>query len=275
MKKIIAIQGFEGCFHQIAAENYFGKTISTLPCDSFTKVVDSVTSGAADAGLMAIENSTAGSILSNYDLLQQSDLHITGEIYLHIRQHLITLPDTKLEEISEVRSHPMALLQCRPFLKTRQWHLRETEDTALSAKQLRDENLVNTAAIASDLAANLYGLKIIQEDIHSEKNNYTRFLVLNKTPKTKDMEHDHKASLYFQVDNNPGQLGKVLAEISSRGINLSKLQSFPIQHLEWQYYFHCDLEFSEMNQLDSTLTAIQPLTQKLRVLGVYEKGMTI
>lgn len=276
MPKNIAIQGFEGSFHQIAARSYFGRKIETLPCDSFTKVVNSVSSGKADAGMMAIENSTAGSILPNYDLLQRSDLFIVGEIYLHIRQHLMVLPDVDLGDIKEVHSHPMALLQCRDYLERYpEWRLIETEDTALSAQHLRDFNRVHTAAIASDLAAELFDLKIVQPDINTEKRNYTRFLVLSKQKKHKDIENDHKASLYFHVLDKAGHLGRVLNCIGEEEINISKLQSFPIPELPWEYYFHADLEFAKMEQFDNVIECIKPLTKQLRILGIYNKGITI
>lgn len=276
MQRKIAIQGFEGCFHQIAAQHYFGKNEFITPCVSFSEVVKSVASGEADAGVMAIENSTAGSILPNYDLLQRSDLYVVGEIYLHIRQHLMTMPGVSPEEIKEIHSHPMALLQCRKYLEQHpDWRLVETEDTALSAKHLRQYNTRHIAAIASSLAADLYELDIIKKDIHTEKKNYTRFLILNRKEKQKDVAQDHKSSLYFQVENQSGCLAKVLSCIGDKQVNLSKLQSFPIPGLDWQYYFHADLEFSNMEQFDDVLECIAPLTKKLRVLGIYNKGVTV
>ncbi len=275
MKNRVAIQGFEGCFHQIAAQNYFGDHVEIAPCVSFSEVVKKVSSGTVEAGVMAIENSTAGSILPNYDLLQRSDLYVVGEIYLHIRQHLIALPGVAMKEIKEVRSHPMALLQCRPYLEEHpEWRLVESEDTALSAKELRQHKTRNVAAIASSLAADLYDLEIIKNDVHFEKKNYTRFLILNKEEKQKDLEQDHKASLYFQVENRSGCLAKVLSCIGDKQINLSKLQSFPIPGLDWQYYFHADLEFASMNQFDDVIECITPLTKRLRILGIYHKGLT-
>ncbi len=276
MAKKIAIQGFKGSFHQIAAQHHFGRDIEVLPCATFSKVVRTVSEGEADSGLMAIENSTAGSILPNYDLLQRSDLYVTGEIYLHIRQHLMTMPDCEMEDITEVHSHPMALLQCRTFLeKYPHWRLVETEDTALSAKHLQQHQTKHIAAIAGDLAADLYGLKILQKDVNTEKKNYTRFLVLNKQEKQKDKVNDHKSSLYFQVENDAGCLGKVLNCIGEKHINLSKLQSFPIPGLSWQYYFHADLEFSTLEQLEDVIECMKPLTKKLRILGIYNKGVTV
>lgn len=275
MTKKVAIQGFAGSFHQIAAHNYFGKDINIIPCVTFAEVVNNITSGEADTGLLAIENSTAGSILPNYALLQRSNLFVVGEIYLHIKHHLLMLPGRTIKDIERVHSHPMALMQCREYLEQHpEWRLSESDDTALSARHLRDFNRTNTAVIASDLSAKLYDLDIVQENVHTERENYTRFLVLNKVKKEKDRENDHKSSLYFQVEDDPGCLAKVLECIGERDINLSKVQSFPIPGLEWQYYFHSDLEFSSMDQFDDVIECIKPLTKHLRILGVYHKGET-
>lgn len=275
MPKKVAIQGFEGSFHQIAAYNYFGNDIEIVPCITFSEVIKKVSSGETDTGVLAIENSTAGSILQNYDLLQRSDLFVVGETYLHIKHHLVMLPGCGLDDIEKVHSHPMALMQCRDFLEEHpKWRLSETDDTALSARHLRDYSQRNVAAIASDLAAELYDLNVVQRDIHTEKENYTRFLVLNTQEKKQDRENDHKSSLYFQVEDDPGCLAEVLACIGKYDINLSKVQSFPIPGLDWQYYFHSDLEFDQMDQFEEVIECIKPLTKQLRVLGVYHKGKT-
>ncbi len=276
MSKRIAIQGFEGCFHQIAAENYFGKAITIDPCVSFGQVVHRVVSEESDLGLMAIENSTAGTILQNYDLLQRSSLYIIGEIYLRIRQHLIMMPGCLERDIKEVRSHPMALYQCRAYLEEHpDWEIVESKDTALSVKHLSERKLKDVAVIASDLAADIYGMQIVKKDINTEKTNYTRFLVLSRAEKKRDAAHDHKASLYFQTDDTPGSLAEVLACFGRYDINLSKLQSFPIPGLQWRYYFHSDLEFLKMDQFDQAIECIKPITKKLRILGIYNRGRTI
>lgn len=272
----IAIQGFEGSFHQIAAQNYFGNGMEIVPCASFSQVMREVSCGKSDGGVMAIENSIAGSILPNYNLLQKSNLFVVGEIYLNITQHLMMLPGQKLEDIKEVHSHPMALLQCMDFLEQHpEWRLVETEDTALSARLIRQHGSKHIAAIAGDLAASLYDLDIVQPDIHTEKKNYTRFLVLNKKENKEWKADPHKASVYFQVTNQHGCLAKVLTCIGDHGINLSKLQSFPVPGGDWLYFFHTDMEFEKMDQLHHTVEEIAPLTEKLRVLGVYQKGRTV
>lgn len=272
----IAIQGFEGSFHQIAAQHYFGKDMEILPCSSFSGVVRSVSSMQADCGVMAIENSIAGSILPNYNLLQKSSLYVVGEIYLNITQHLMMLPGQKLSDIKEVHSHPMALLQCMEYLEQHpEWRLVETEDTALSAKMIRKHGAKHIAAIAGELAASLYNLEIVQPDIHTEKKNYTRFLILNREENKTWKQDPDKASLYFQVTNQHGCLAKVLTCIGNHGINLSKLQSFPVPGGDWLYFFHTDMEFNRMDQLRQTVDQIKPLTEKLRVLGIYQRGKTV
>lgn len=272
----IAIQGFEGCFHQIAAEHYFGKQIDLVPCATFNGVARGVDEAAADFGVMAIENSIAGSILPNYNLLQRSRLFVVGEIYLNIRQHLMMMPGQTLEDIHEVHSHPMALLQCMDYLeKYPHWRLVETEDTALSAKMVRQHKSKHVAAIAGKLAADLFELDVVAPNIHTEKKNYTRFLILSRKEGSDWKQEPNKSSLYFQAPNTHGSLARVLTSIADLGINLSKLQSFPVPGGEWRYFFHADMEFGGMEQLHDAIKKITPITEKLRVLGIYHKGETI
>lgn len=272
----IAIQGYEGSFHQEAARNYFGPEVEVIPCASFRELVRiAENSSQSQGGIMAIENSIAGSILPNYNLLQKSQLVITGEIYLNIRQNLLVLPGVKMEDICEVHSHHMAIQQCLDFLEPYNWKLIETEDTALSALQLREFGRIKTAAIASALAADLFELEILKPDIHTMKNNYTRFLVLQPEAATGISEEANKASVNFYTDHSRGSLAKVLSRIADGGINLSKLQSFPIPGSQWLYAFHADLEFDSIDQYHRVLKEIEPLTAALRVYGVYKKGKTI
>jgi prephenate dehydratase len=272
----IAIQGFEGCFHQVAARNYFGTGIEIVPCATFSEVSRSVARETADYGVMAIENSIAGSILPNYNLLQRSELFVTGEIYLNIAQHLMMMPGRTLADITEVHSHPMALLQCMDFLEEHpSWRLVETEDTALSARMVRQHNSKHVAAIAGQLAAELYELDIVAPDIQTEKKNYTRFLILSRRQDEPGTREPNKSSLYFQVSNTHGSLARVLTLIAEEGINLSKLQSFPVPGGEWKYFFHADMEFAHTEQFRRTLEHIRPITEKLRVLGMYRQGKTV
>ncbi len=276
VKHKIAIQGYEGSFHQIAAEGYFHESIDIVPCRSFSELAHKCSDpNQIDAAMMAIENSIAGSILSNYQLLQEENLHIQGEIYLQIGQHLMTLPGQRLEDIQEVRSHPMAIYQCRQFLRTMSnASVVETEDTALSAKQVSEENLKGVAAIASKKAAELYNLEILAKNIEAVHNNYTRFLVLGREPNDIDRSAN-KASLYFGVKHEPGSLAKALTAMAEANVNVTKIQSFPVIKKEWEYYFHLDVEFDSLNQYKAVLEAIETNSNRLRVLGVYKKGVTL
>ena len=269
----IAIQGFEGSFHQVAARHFFGKDVEVICCHTFKEVVNTASNKKqSDGGMMAIENSIAGSILPNYNLLKKSKLKITGEVYLHIRQNLMVNPGVKLEDIKEVHSHPMALQQCLDFLDKYNWKLVETEDTALSAKHLHQHNSKHIAAIASDLAAQLFDLDIIAPDIHTESNNYTRFLVLQHEDLAEVIEHADKASVNFHTDHSRGSLAKVLTQIADAGINLSKLQSFPIPGSDFRYSFHADMEFDSLDRFYGIIREIKNSTEDLKIYGVYKKG---
>lgn len=277
MAKKVSIQGYEGSFHQIAAMEFLGNDVEVIPCSTFREVIKIAASPKeSDGGFMAIENSIAGSILPNYTLLQKSKLKITGEIYLGINQHLLVNPGIKLEDIREVHSHPMALLQCMDYLeKHPSWKLVETEDTALSAKYIHQHRHKHVAVVASKLAAELFDLKIIAPRIQSNKNNYTRFLFLQPSKIETNTEGVNKASINFHTDHSKGSLARVLTKIAEGNINLSKLQSAPIPEEEWKYSFHADMEFDHMEQLNLVLENIRPLTESLIVLGVYKKGKTI
>ncbi|WP_199750623.1 prephenate dehydratase [Gynurincola endophyticus] len=268
----VSIQGYEGSFHQVAARKFFGDNVEVVPCDTFRQVVKLASDkNACNGGVMAIENSIAGSILPNYNLLQKSDLVITGEIYLPIQQHLLVNKGVKLEEIEEVHSHPMALLQCMDFLDKYQWKLVESEDTALSARKVSEQGTRKVAAIASALAAELFDLDIIVPNIHTMKNNYTRFLVVQ--PSLMDPIPDsNKASIYFQTDHSRGSLATVLTAIAAGGINLSKLQSFPIPGSDWLYSFYADLEFDHIDQFNEVMKDVKNHTVATKIYGIYKKG---
>ena len=269
----IAIQGYEGSFHQMVAQLYFGKTTEVITCATFKDVVRiAANKKESDGGVMAIENSIAGSILPNYNLLQKSTLKIIGEVYLHIKQNLLVNPGVKLEDIREVHSHTMALQQCYDFLDKYKWKLVETEDTALSAKHIHQHKSKHIAAIASKLAAELYNLDMIAPNIHTLKNNYTRFLVLQREDVEADITGANKASVNFHTDHSRGSLAKVLTTISDGGINLSKLQSFPIPGSDFKYSFHADMEFDEIEQFNDVIKKIKPITEHLKIYGVYKRG---
>ena len=270
MADTVSIQGFEGSFHQIAARQFFGAEVNVLPCATFREVIDSTTKGETDASVMAIENSIAGSILANYNLLHKSNLSIIGEVYLPIKQHLLVYPGVTFDDIKEVHSHPMAILQCMDYLAQYSWKLVETEDTALSAKHIQQRKSKHIAGVAGKLAAELFGLELAAENIHTQKNNYTRFLILQKHG-VESKEAD-KASLSFNTDHSRGSLAKVLTKIADGGINLSKLQSFPIPSNAWRYNFHADLEFDSMEQFQRVIKAIEPVTDTIKVYGIYKNG---
>ena len=273
MIKKVSIQGYEGSFHQTAAQHFFGKNVDVIPCATFREVIKKATAkNEADAAVMAIENSIAGSILPNYTLLQNSNLAIAGEVYLKIKQNLLVNKGVKLEDIREVHSHQMALLQCIEYLEKYNWKLVETEDTALSAKHIHQHKNKHTAAVASKLAAELYDLDVIAPGIETAKNNYTRFLILQKAG-TIDINKDaNKASVNFHTDHSKGSLAMVLNVIAAAGINLSKLQSFPIPGSKFKYAFHADLEFTSLNIFNETINKIKAITESAKVYGVYKNG---
>ncbi len=269
----VAIQGYAGSFHEVAALRFFGRQTQAVPCATFRSLVQkAVDPTQADAGIMAIENSIAGSILPNYQLLQNSRLVITGEVYLSIKQHLLANPGVALEDIREVHSHPMAILQCTDYLDSHHWKLVETEDTALSAKLVAQHRSKHIAAIAGKLAAERFGLNILAPNIHTQKNNYTRFLALEPGGRATTPEGANKASVNFKTDHTTGSLAKVLGQIAYAGINLSKLQSFPIPGGNWQYSFYADLEFDGLPLFEKAMAQLKKTTKELLVMGVYIKG---
>jgi prephenate dehydratase len=269
----VSIQGFEGSFHQEAARQFFGKEVEVICCSTFREVVKiAATKKESDGGVMAIENSIAGSILPNYNLLQKSNLTIVGEVYLQIKQNLLVNKGVTLEDIKEVHSHPMAIQQCFGFLDKYNWKLIESEDTALSAKHIQQHKSKHIAAIASKLAAELYDLDIIAPGIQTLKHNYTRFLILQREEMANEIEHANKASINFHTDHSKGSLAKVLTKIAEEGVNLSKLQSFPIPGSDWKYSFHADVEFDNIKQFNKVVKSMQALTEELKVYGIYKNG---
>jgi prephenate dehydratase len=272
----VSIQGYEGSFHQVAARQFFGKNVEVIPCATFREVIKIATNKKeSHGGVMAIENSIAGSILPNYNLLQKSSLKIIGEIYLPIKQQLLVNPGVQLEDIREVHSHYMAIQQCLEYLDKYNWKLVETEDTALSAKHIHQHRSKHIAAIASKLAADLFSLEVIAPNIHTMKSNYTRFLVLQPEEVAQPVADADKASVSFITDHSRGSLAKVLTRIADGGINLSKLQSFPIPGSDWKYSFHADMEFETMDQFKEVVTSMKPITEEVKVYGVYKKGKSI
>lgn len=274
----IAIQGGYGAFHDIAAHHYFeNKAIEIVPRCTFKDVFVSLKENKVDYGIMAIENSIAGSILPNYELLRNSKMKIHGEIYLRIQQNLVALPGTKIEDLKEVHSHPMAILQCLNFFDHYpDIKLIDSEDTATSASNVASKKLTNIGAISSKLAAEKYGLDVLAESIETNKMNYTRFLIVTDEDKVRRKQMTiNKASITFAVHHEIGSLSKILSILSFYNINLSKIQSMPIIGQEWEYQFYIDLLFDDHYRYRQALDAIRPFSTDFAVLGEYEKGETV
>jgi len=276
--KKIAIQGGFGAFHEIAALHYFeNEEIEIKPRDTFRDMMKSLKQRQVDYGIMAIENSLAGSILPNYSLIKGSDMKIIGEIYIRIKQNLVVLPGQKLEDIKEVYSHPMAILQCQDFFdQYPQMKLIESLDTALSAKEIRDNSLKGVGAIASTQAAEKFELSILAEGIETNKMNYTRFLILKELNGDEvAIEGVNKTSIQFAVSHKSGSLTKALSVLSYYDQNLTKIQSMPIVGKDWEYQFYVDLMFDDYNWHKKAIEAIRPFTSELEILCVYKKGKSI
>ncbi len=274
----IAIQGGYGAFHEIAAKAYFEpQEIDIKPNNTFKDLMTSLKQREVDFGIMAIENSLAGSIIPNYALIKDSKMQIIGEIYLRIRQNLVALPGQKIEDIKEVYSHPMAILQCQLFFDNYpKVTLIESIDTALSAKMISDEKLLGKGAIASDVAAEKYGLEILAPSIETNKMNYTRFLILREANGHKeDISVVNKSSIHFALANKSGSLSKILSILSYYDINLTKIQSLPIMGKDWEYQFYVDVIFDDYDWYKKSLDAIRPFTSELGILGEYIKGKSI
>ena len=276
--KRIAIQGGYGAFHEIAANAYFeNENIEIVPRNTFKDLFRALKSGQVDYGITAIENSIAGSILPNYTLLLESRLKIVGEVYLRIRQNLVALSGQTMDNITEVHSHPMAFLQCQRFFDDYpDIRLVDSADTALSAKEIADKNLIGIAAISSSQAAKKYKLQVIVEGIETNMMNYTRFLILQGiNGKSHQMQEVTKASITFALAHKIGGLSKVLSILSFYDINLAKVQSMPIIGKDWEYQFYVDVEIDNYNFYTQAIEAIKPFTQDLHILGEYSKGKTI
>lgn len=274
--KRVAIQGYRGSFHHIVAEAIEGGEVEILACDTFREVAQAVEQRRVDYGIMAIENSIAGSILPNYNILQNCNVHITGEAYLRIRQNLMVNRGVRLEDIREVESHQMALLQCTDYLDKYHWQLIESADTALSAEQLQASGSRTKAVIASSLAAELFDLDIIAPDIHTTRDNYTRFLRLDYCERANSeptpCEGSGKASLYFKINNTSGSLYETLGCFEGLNLNMTKLQSYPIPTEPWHYLFHTDMEFEEGKNFSQAIERLRERDVEVHIYGIYQKG---
>ena len=270
-KLSIAIQGIAASFHEVAALTYFDQPIETIECLSFHRLCESLKSGDADYAVMAIENSIAGSILPNYFLLQDYHFSIIGELYLPIHMHLLALPGIKIKDITTIESHPMAIRQCAEYLHALKGvEIRESDDTALSAKRVKELKLKNTAAIANELAANKYGLQILEKRIETHKKNFTRFLVLSR--RRDEKLEANKASLSFEVANEVGSLADALMTFKTHSLNLTKIQSIPIIGRPSEYSIHIDVEWKRRKNYDEAMRLVLRQVRNLNVLGEYKKG---
>ena len=269
----VAIQGVKGCFHEQAARLFYGENGVSNPeiyeCDTFDGLYKSMDEGLADAAVMAIENTVSGGLLPNFELLRKYDRKIKGEVFLRIQQNLMALPGQKIEDIREVRTHYMAITQTREFFKDYPWiRLVESEDTAKSAAQIATEGLMGVGAVASVLAADLYGLQMLAESIETYKQNFTRFLILDDSLQV-DTSKVNKVSICFTLPHTAGSLAHVLTILSFYGMNLTRIQSLPIPGREWQYFFYVDIKFDDYTRYTQSIAAVRPLMEDLNVLGEY------
>ena len=276
MKKV-AIQGIAGSYHDIAARNYFeGEEIEIVGCNTFRDVISVIKNDPDTIGLMAIENTIAGSLLQNHELIRESGLSIVGEYKLRISHSLVALPGSKIEDIVEINSHPIALMQCADFLDTLpNAKVVEKGDTAMSARWISENKLKGHAAICGKQAAKIYNMEILADGIETNKRNFTRFLVIADRWNVDDLlrgVQKNKSSVVFALPHTSGSLSKVLSVLSFYDMNLSKIQSLPIIGREWEYLFYIDLTFTDYTRYKQALDAIIPLTKDFRILGEYAEG---
>ncbi len=269
--KKIAIQGVVGSFHEMAAYKYFGKNIKTIECDSFKLLCEKLAIDEADFAVMAIENTIAGSLLTNYALLKEYNFKIIGEIYLHIEMSLIVNKGVKHSDIEIIHSHPIALKQCEDYLERfENVKVIQTADTAESAKHILEKGLMNTAAIASAYSAEIYDMQILDRGIETNKRNFTRFLILSKNAET--LQPVNKASICFELRHQVGALADVLLIMKDYEINMTKIQSVPILGKPYEYSFYVDLEWKNNANYEKAIHYILKSVATLSILGEYEKG---
>lgn len=274
MKKI-AIQGIKGSFHDIAAHQYFGnEELELVCCDTFEQLFQQMQADRHLLGLMAIENTIAGSLLYNYELLRSAGMSIVGEHKLHIEHSIMCLPEDDWDSLTEVNSHPVALMQCRQFLKQHdRYKVVEAEDTAGAAEAINRLHLKGHAAICHADAAAMYGLKVLENAIEDNKHNFTRFLVLSHpslAEQYSNRKRADKSSLVFTLPHTEGSLSHVLSIFNFYRINLTKIQSLPIIGNEWHYLFYVDMTYDDPIRFHQSIEAVRPLTSELRIMGEYK-----
>ena len=267
----IAIQGIKGSFHHQVVKEYFSENVDIDECLSFEELIDSLIAGKSDQAVMAIENSIAGPIIPNYALIDKNNLHIIGEHYLNIQQNLMALKGQKIEDIKEVHSHPMALLQCMDFLKQYpNIKLVEDKDTAETARRIQEKQLTGIAAIASETAAEMYDLDIIASSIQTIKNNMTRFVIIKKQNSFLPESEINRASVKFELDHKRGSLAAVLNVMSDCKLNLTKIQSLPKIETPWKYSFFVDVTFEKYEDFAKAKALLNIMAEYFKVLGEYK-----
>ncbi|WP_452602032.1 prephenate dehydratase [Pontimicrobium sp. MEBiC06410] len=271
MVNSVSIQGVKGSFHHIVSQNYFGDNVAVNECLSFDLTVSKLLDKKSEAAIMAIENSIAGSIIPNYALIDNNNLHIVGEHYLDIQHHLMALPNQKIEDITEVHSHPMALLQCKTFFKKHP-HIKLVEDidTADVARRIKEDNIKGVAAIASYLASEIFELNILAESIQTIKHNETRFVIVKRNKPELLPAEINKASLKFELDHKRGSLATMLNVMSDCKLNLTKIQSLPIIETPWKYSFFIDVTFEDYKDYEKAKSIMAIMATEFKVLGEYK-----
>ncbi len=270
----IAIQGIENSFHHVAVETLFPDTdIELVKCDSFGKVTDQVASRSAEFGVLAIENTIAGSILPNYNLIDSGAFRIYDEVFLNIQMYVMALPSESIHDIREIHSHPVALLQCKDYLKRfpPQFKVIEGKDTASAAKRIKENQLKGVAAIAGKQVAEKLGLKILDSRVQDIKENQTRFVLVGRPGEDVSLQAN-KATLKFKLDHSVGSLSQALQVFSTFGINLTKIQSLPVLGTPWKYAFFVDVLFDDGELFDEVVTVLRKAVKELKVLGIYRQN---
>lgn len=273
MIKTVAIQGVKGSFHHIVSQQFFGNAIHAIECLTFDRVVDALITNECDAAIMALENSIAGSIIPNYALIDKYNLHVVGEHYLDIQHNLMVLPNQNIQDIKEVYSHPMALLQCKDFFKQYP-HIKliEDKDTAEVSQRINQKQLKGVGAIASKMAAKIFNLDILAHSIQTIKHNETRFAIVKRTNSEVDENGINKASIKFETDHKRGSLATILNVMSDCKLNLTKIQSLPIVETPWKYAFFVDVTFEKYIDFKKTISIIDIMGEGFKVLGEYKNA---
>ncbi|KJD35393.1 prephenate dehydratase [Tamlana sedimentorum] len=273
MINTVAIQGVKGSFHHIVSEQFFENQVSLIECLTFDRVVDALITKECDAAIMALENSIAGSIIPNYALIDNYGLHVVGEHYLDIQHNLMALKGQNIEDIKEVYSHPMALLQCKAFFKEHP-HIKlvEDKDTAEVAQRIQEKQLKGVGAIASVLAAEIFELDILAHSIQTIKHNETRFAIVKRTNSEVPQNEINKASLKFTANHKRGSLATILNVMSDCKLNLTKIQSLPIAETPWKYAFFVDVTFERYSDFDKAKSIINIMAEDFKVLGEYKNA---